>query len=122
MGNGEFDRVVSRELLVGMTMDGQRARRVPRPDGGLDAELSRSDESTMSAPGITRHRMDLPDSLDLHRTIELMQEAALVLTWDEDSTGSVIDDYRTECVNERAAHAWVARHPSWFIPDCWNCC
>ena len=109
MGNGEFDRVVSRELLAGVTMDGQRDCRVPRPDGGLGAEPRNSDERMMSVPGTTRHQADVPGSLDLHRTIELMQEAALVLSWDEDSTGSVIDDYRTECVNERAARALGAK-------------
>jgi hypothetical protein len=105
MGNGEFDHVVPRDVKLGLTMDGQRGWRPPRSDSGLDAEPSPATGIRRAAPEIARHQVDVAGFLNLHRTINLMQEAALVLTWGQDMAGSVINDYWTECVNERAARA-----------------
>jgi hypothetical protein len=53
-------------------------------------------------------RPTMPDTVDLAHAIELLQEAALVLTWEPNWFGPTIDDCRTLHVNDRARMALAA--------------
>jgi hypothetical protein len=64
-----------------------------------------------AVPEIAPETPKLPGVIDLYRAIDLMQEAALVLTWDTGRSGPAIGDCRTRHVNRRARRALRVTDP-----------